>query len=136
MVKIESIYEGELRCSSTHLPSGSGLITDAPVDNHGKGSAFSPTDLLATSLLTCVMTTMAIVAERNEIHLKGMRGSVFKHMTTTAPRRIAKLEVELHMPKSLNEDDRTRMEATAKGCPVHRSLHPDVEEVWVFVYDV
>lgn len=136
MVKIESIYEGELRCSSTHLPSGSKLITDAPVDNHGKGSAYSPTDLLATSLLTCVMTTMAIVAERNGIDLTGMRGSVAKHMTTTAPRRVAKLEIELHMPKSLNEENRARMEATAKGCPVHRSLHPDVEEVLNIVYDV
>jgi len=136
MVKIESTYEGQLRCSSTHGPSQSTLITDAPVDNHGRGSAFSPTDLLATALLTCVMTTIAIVAERSEISVKGMRGSVGKSMTSAPPRRIAKLEIELHMPASLSEENRTRLEAAAKGCPVHRSLHPDVEEVIAFVYDV
>lgn len=136
MVIIESNYEGDLRCLSTHRPSESKLTTDAPVDNHGLGRAFSPTDLLATALLTCMMTTLAIYAQRNGIVVRPMRGSVGKSMSTDAPRRIAKLEAQLHLPGALDPEQRARLEAVARACPVHRSLHPEVKEVIEFVYDL
>lgn len=126
MVKITGKYEGNLRTHSIHAPSGSELLTDAPVDNHGKGEAFSPTDLLATSLATCIVTTMAIVAERNGIDFTSATYEVIKEMTSAPPRRVAKLTLRIQMPASLSPESRTRLEAVAKSCPVHHSLHPDV----------
>lgn len=128
MVEITAIYEGQLHCTATHGPSGSGLPTDAPKDNMGRGEAFSPTDLVATALGTCMLTTMAIVAQRHGIELAGARVRVTKEMVSQPARRIGTLGVEITLSNAdLNEDDRKRLENAALACPVHRSLHPDVQ---------
>jgi putative redox protein len=127
MVTIDFKYEGQLGTSATHAPSGTSLRTDAPVDNAGRGLSFSPTDLLATALGTCVLTTMAIVAGRHGIAFEASSGRVEKHMTTEGARRVKELVVALKLPKSIQEADRPRLEAAGHGCPVHKSLHPDVK---------
>ncbi|MFK7852205.1 MAG: OsmC family protein [Akkermansiaceae bacterium] len=132
MVKINLNYQGDLRCSATHEPSGNQITTDAPVDNNGKGEAFSPTDLVATALGACMGTVMGIVAERKGISLEGMSIEVRKHMSNTAPRRISKLEVDLNMPLPANHPERKLLESTARGCPVHHSLHPDIEIAFIW----
>ena len=129
MIEIKIDYEGKLRCSATHCPSGNNLSTDAPVDNNGLGEAFSPTDLVATSLGTCMATVMGIVAERKEISLQGMKLSVGKHMSDDAPRRISRLDIEIHMPVAGDHPGRQLLETAARGCPVHHSIHPDIEVV-------
>jgi len=126
MVTITASYEDDLCCTATHGPSSATLSTDAPVDNEGLGRYFSPTDLLATALGTCVLTTMAIVARRNGIELVGASVKVVKHMHAS-PRRIGRLPVELVVPGSFTPDQKKKLEAAAHGCPVHRSLHPDVD---------
>lgn len=126
MVKVTGSYLGGLRCEAVHGPSGAKLVTDAPVDNHGKGEAFSPTDLLATSLGVCMMTIMGIWAQRHGINLEGATFSVEKEMSATPPRRVARLTVSIHVPAVLAMETRERLEAAARACPVHQSLHPDV----------
>ena len=127
MVEITAVYEGQLHCTAAHGPSGSTLPTDAPKDNMGKGESFSPTDLVATALGTCMLTTMAIVAQRHGIELKGGRVRVTKEMVSQPSRRIGALGVELVLPNAeLSDDDRKRLENAALTCPVQRSLHPDV----------
>jgi uncharacterized OsmC-like protein len=130
MVTIQLNYQGGLRCSATHLPSGNILTTDAPVDNNGKGESFSPTDLLATGLGACMATVMGIVAERKQIPLDGLSVEVRKHMSTDTPRRISKLEVDIHMPLPADHPERALLESAARGCPVHHSLHPDIEIIF------
>ena len=127
MVVMTVEYQGDLRCTATHGPSGTKLNTDAPVDNMGKGESFSPTDLAATSLATCMITTMAISAQRHKIDLGRPTATVSKEMTAVPTRRIARLTVEITVPVELSDDDRRRMRASALACPVHKSLHPDVE---------
>ena len=127
MVEINSAYEGQLHCTAKHGPSGSVLATDAPIDNMGRGEAFSPTDLLATALGTCMLTTMAIVAERNSIEIKGAAVRVVKNMAMQPTRRVAELIVEFQMPPGIAVEQRARLEAAAHACPVHKSLHPDVK---------
>ena len=127
MVEITATYEGQLRCTAKHAPSSATLQTDAPKDNLGKGEAFSPTDLVATALGTCMLTTMGIVAQRNNIDMTGARVRVTKEMVSQPSRRIGTLGVEIVMPRALGEEDRRRLEAAALHCPVHRSLHPDVQ---------
>jgi putative redox protein len=127
MVQIDITYEGDLRCQSKHVPSGTTLLTDAPVDNMGKGESFSPTDLVATALGTCMLTTMGIVAQRKNIDISGSTVSVTKEMVTDPQRRIGRLMVTIHVPHDHNEDDRRRLEHAAHACPVHKSLHPDVQ---------
>ena len=127
MVEITAVYEGQLHCAATHGPSGSTLATDAPKDNMGRGEAFSPTDLVATALGTCMLTTMAIVAQRHGIELGGARVRVTKEMVAQPKRRIGTLGVEIAVPVELGEEDRQRLESAAMHCPVHRSLHPDVQ---------
>ena len=105
------------------------LHTDAPVDNHGKGESFSPTDLTATSLAACIMTILGIQAKGLELDFRGLRVEVEKHMTAQPPRRIAKLEATIHMPAGIAEDLRERLIRAAHACPVKQSLHPDVEIV-------
>ena len=112
---------------ATHGPSGTQLITDAPVDNHGKGASFSPTDLAATALATCIMTILGIQARSLEMDFRGMKIEIEKHMTTTPPRRIAKLEVQIQMPKGIPEELRPRLMRAAEACPVKQSLHADTE---------
>lgn len=126
-VPIESVYEGDLRCRAKHGPSGNELITDAPVDNHGKGESFSPTDLVATALGTCMATTMGIFAKRHEIDLRGMRVHVKKEMVSQPVRRLGKLTTEIHVPLPADHPHRAALENAAKTCPVHRSLDAGVE---------
>lgn len=127
MVEISIVYEGQLHCSATHGPSGTVISTDAPKDNMGKGEAFSPTDLVATALGTCIVTTMGIVAQRHNLDLSGTKVRVEKYMVTAPVRRIGRLPVEIHVPRDFSADDRQRLENAARHCPVHQSLHPDVE---------
>ncbi|MFT3789154.1 MAG: OsmC family protein [Tepidisphaeraceae bacterium] len=126
MVHIELAYQGGLRCSATHGPSNATLITDAPVDNHGQGRSFSPTDLVATALGACMMTVIGIVAERHQVDLSGSTVSVTKEMVQQPVRRIGRLGVTLRLPAKIPADMRTRLEQAARACPVHHSLHPDV----------
>lgn len=133
MVQMSIRYTGEKRCEATHGPSGTVIQTDAPVDNGGKGEAFSPTDLVGTALATCVVTTMAIVAERHGIAFGDATATVTKEMSP-APRKIAQLPVVVKMPKGIQAKDRVLLENAAHTCPVHRSLHPDVQAPISFVY--
>ena len=132
MVQAIVRYEGNLRCTATHGPSQSSIETDAPTDNMGRGERFSPTDLVGTSLATCVLTTIAIAARRKGLEMPGMTATVRKHMSTDAPRRIVKLEVDVVIPLPENHPERALLEAAAKGCPVRRSLHPDMEVAETF----
>lgn len=131
VVDIDITYQDDLHCSAVHRPSKTELATDAPVDNQGRGASFSPTDLVATGLGTCMATTMGIVAQRKGYALDGLRVHVKKVMTTTPPRRIARLECELAVPtataQALNDEARTELEHTAHNCPVRLSLLDAVE---------
>jgi len=109
-VEVSTVYEGQLRCRATHGPSGNTLVTDAPVDNHGKGESFSPTDLVATALGACMSTVMGIFAERHAIDLRGMRVTVRKEMTQVPVRRIARLTTEIHMPLLGTHEHRATLE--------------------------
>ena len=126
MVEIQISYQGGLHTSAQHGPSAARIESDAPVDNHGRGEAFSPTDLLATALGSCMLTVMGIVARRHDWDLSGARARVEKHMVTEPVRRVGKLVVRFAMP-AVPEKARAVLERTAHTCPVHQSLHPDVE---------
>ncbi len=136
-VKVE--YEGDLHCRAVHGPSGAAIATDAPVDNQGKGEAFSPTDLVGTALGTCVATIMGIAARREGWDITGLRATVVKEMVATPTRRIGTLHVELVMPREraakLDAKARAVLEAAGRGCPVKASLHPDVRCELVFRWD-
>ena len=127
------IYKAGLRTMATHLQSGTVIETDAPTDNQGKGERFSPTDLVATALGTCMVTTMAIKARTMNIELDGTRADVTKIMVSD-PRRIGKIVVHLFFPKDLSIDEKSKeiLERVARTCPVERTLHPDVELDMVF----
>lgn len=127
MVEIQSTYLGNLRVESIHIPSKTKLTTDAPVDNQGKGESFSPTDLVVTSLGNCMMTVMAIVANRHQIDLSGTKIIARKHMVNQPIRRIGRIEVQFQIPQTLSEKDQKMLERAAMSCPVHESLHPDVK---------
>ena len=120
-------YEGSLHTKAVHVRSGNAIETDAPVDNQGKGEAFSPTDLLATSLASCALTTMGIVGNKNNINIDGASAEIIKHMASD-PRRVSKIEMIIQMPtdKSYTESEKELMERTALTCPVAKSLHPDL----------
>jgi putative redox protein len=126
-VRIEVHYEGELHTTATHAPSGAVLATDAPKDNEGKGESFSPTDLLATALGTCMLTVMGIYARRKGWELTGARVSVDKDMVADPVRRVGRLALRFEMPRGLPEESRKPLERAAHTCPVHQSLHPDVK---------
>lgn len=126
MVRIDATYDGNLRCTATHAPSGTELITDAPVDNNGKGESFSPTDLLATSMLTCIMTIVAIRADSKQIDVTGMTGNVEKSMAAN-PRRVSKLEVIVNLPANMNMDDRAWLITEGCNCPVCVSVSESME---------
>lgn len=127
-VEVSIVYQGELRCEATHGPSGVKLHTDAPVDNHGRGESFSPTDLVATALGACVLTILGIQAEKHQIDLSGTRVTVQKHMSSDLPRRIAKLPVQVVIPIAVDDRMRTVLERAAHTCPVHQSLHAEIEK--------
>jgi putative redox protein len=133
MVTMKAIYQGQKHCELTHGPSGSKIETDAPKDNQGKGDRFSPTDLVGAAFASCVLTTMAIVAERDGLSLEGATAEVEKHMVPD-PRRIGALPLRITMPASLTAEQRKKLENTANHCPVHKSLHPDLKAEITFTY--
>jgi len=138
-VEIDIVYESQLHTTATHGPSGAQISTDAPKDNMGKGEAFSPTDLVATALGTCLVTIMGIVAQRHSLDITGTRVHVTKEMAQAPLRRIARLNVTITVPKDksaqLTCEDREKMEKAAATCPVHASLHPDIEKTVTYVYE-
>lgn len=129
------IYSGALRTMATHLRSGSQIETDAPVDNHGKGERFSPTDLVATALASCILTTMGIAANTHHLDIEGTECEVEKIMASN-PRRIAEIKVNLYFPKTRQYTDKDKkiLEHTALTCPVAESLHPDCKQTILFVW--
>jgi len=127
MVNIQVEYQGDLHCKATHGPSGAELSTDAPKDNQGRGESFSPTDLVATALGACMLTIMGIAARTLNIEFAGATAAVEKEMTAAPPRRIQRLAVRIHVPHSPSPADREKLERAAHTCPVHKSLHPDVQ---------
>lgn len=126
MVEIKIAYQGELRCVATHTPSGTTMTTDAPRDNHGKAESFSPTDLVATALGTCMMTVMGIAARKLNIDISGSTVVVNKTMITKPERRIGELAVVITVPRALDEATREVLKTAALSCPVHHSMHPDI----------
>ena len=127
MVKITGEYRGDLHCELRHEPSGDTLNTDAPKDNQGRGAAFSPTDLVATALGSCIATTMGIMARQHGLELDGLRFEVTKEMSTDAPRRIVRLAVQLWMPIPESHPQAKMLADIAHNCPVQRSVDPAIE---------
>jgi uncharacterized OsmC-like protein len=125
------MYLGNLRTENEHLKSGNTYITDAPTDNNGKGEAFSPTDTVATGLANCMLTVMGIKAQGMDVVLDGTVAMVTKTMVAN-PRRISKIEVIMDLPKNIDAKSRKILENTANTCPVHQSLHPDIEKIVTF----
>ena len=137
MVDIDVIYEGGLHCAATHEPSQAKLATDAPQDNHGRGESFSPTDLVATGLGTCMATVMGILARSKNWTLDGSRIHVKKEMTKTGARRIARLPVRIEMAagtKDLDAEARSALEHAANTCPVRLSIHEAIDVPIEFVW--
>ena len=126
-------YEGGLRTKARHIQSGNTIVTDAPVDNQGKGEAFSPTDLVATALASCMLTIMGIVAERNNIELKGTTAEVEKIMGTM-PRKISEIKIKILFNKSFDKKTKRKLESAALACPVSNSLNKNLEESIKFIY--
>ena len=127
MVSIDVKYEGDLHCSAVHGPSGTVLTTDAPKDNQGRGESFSPTDLVATALGSCLLTVMGIMARTLGIDIAGTTASVGKEMASGPVRKIERLSVKIHVPQQLSDEQKVKLERAARTCPVHQSLHPDVQ---------
>lgn len=134
MVKMTAHYQGGLHCELRHESSGSRIETDAPKDNMGKGERFSPTDLVGAALASCALTTMAIVAERDGVSLVGAHAEVEKHMIAQPIRRIGALPLLITLPPGIPMDYRPKLERVALQCPVHHSLHPEVEAKIRFIY--
>lgn len=124
-------YLGNLRTENEHLRSGNKYITDAPVDNHGKGEAFSPTDTVATGLANCMITVMGIKAAEMGVNMDGTTAEVTKTMAAN-PRRISRVDVLLHFPAGIDERSRKILENTGRSCPVLQSLHPEMEKNIIF----
>ena len=134
MVKIHIDYEGNLRCRLTHAPSGNQITTDAPVDNMGKGEAFSPTDLAAAALGSCMLTVMGIAARKISVELSGATADIEKEMIPAPIRRIGKISVIITMPQGIPISHRKTLEEAGRNCPVRKSLGPDVETPVRFIY--
>ena len=133
-VEISTVYRGTLRCEAQHGPSSQTLVTDAPVDNHGKGESFSPTDLVATALATCMITIMAIAAQKRGIDIEGATVEIEKHMVKDPHRRIGALPATITIPVSVDELTRTALEEAALSCPVMKSVEPRIEKPVHFVW--
>ena len=134
MITSKITYNGELRTTCEHIRSGDTFKTDAPVDNNGLGQAFSPTDTVATGLGSCMITVMGIKAQGLGIDLTDCSVEITKHMASN-PRRIAKIEAKLSLPSNVSDKHRKILENTANTCPVHYSLHPDIEKVITFSWE-
>lgn len=137
MHTIETIYLGDLQTRATHLKSGVTLQTDAPVDNQGKGESFSPTDLTAASLGSCMMTIIGIWAKREAVALKGSQLKITKIMSADLPRRIARIiiEIQLVSDRMLTDLEKSKVEVLACTCPVALSLHPEISQEVTFVWE-
>jgi len=127
MVPIRIEYQGDLHCKAVHGPSGTVLTTDAPKDNQGRGESFSPTDLVAAALGSCILSMMGILARAQSIDISGTTAMVEKEMVNTPVRRIQKLAVKIHVPHQLGDEQKKKLENAAHTCPVHKSMHPDVQ---------
>jgi uncharacterized OsmC-like protein len=127
-------YTGHLRTEATHTASSNVIFTDAPIDNHGRGEGFSPTDLVSTALGSCMMTIMGIVAQRSGLDLASATFAVTKHMTSD-PRRISQIDVDFRLPSALSAKDRVVLENAARTCPVALSLSPDIKQQVQFTYE-
>lgn len=132
MATIETTYLGDLRTEATHLQSGTKILSDAPTDNQGRGEAFSPTDLLASALASCMMTIMGIASRTHQIDIEGAKCEVTKIMSAEPPRRIVEVVVNFHFPKAYNEKEKALLEKAALNCPVILSLHPDLKKTVTF----
>ena len=132
MVTITAKSITNLSCEAIHAPSETVLVTDAPQDVGGNAASFSPTDLVGTAMMTCILTTMGLVANKLGLDLTGATGSVEKTMTDTKPRRIATLTTTLELPNIGDEAQRQRLEEAGRNCPVHHSLHPDISAEIVY----
>ncbi len=128
-------YTGKLRTVCEHISSGDTFVTDAPVDNNGLGQAFSPTDTIATGLASCMLTVMGIKANNLKVDLSNTTAEVTKHMTSN-PRRIAKIEVVMNLPSKISDKNKKILEHTANTCPVHYSLHSDIEKSIMFNWEL
>jgi len=126
-------YIGGFRCESEHSQSGNKIITDAPMDNHGQGAAFSPTDLCATSLAQCALTTIAILGEEKGIHIEGATCELQKIMNPK-PRKIAEIVLKFKFSKNFTDREKRFIEKTAQSCPVYLSLHSDIKKTLSFEY--
>jgi putative redox protein len=135
MVQIDIAYEGRLRCGAKHVDSGTAIFTDAPKDNQGEGKSFSPTDLLATALGTCMLTIMGISSQRNGIDIAGTKVVVQKEMTAMPTRRVGRLIVDIHVPTKLSAEQRQQLQQAAQSCPVCKSLHPDIKTPITFHWE-
>lgn len=132
MPNVKATYLGDLRVESTHLASGTTIISDAPVDNQGKGESFSPTDLCVTALASCAMIIIGIYGKTHNVDVTGTEVDITKTMSAD-PRRIGKIEVVFNMPdREYSPKQKTMIERAAHTCPVHLSLHPDVEQIFTF----
>lgn len=134
MATIETIYQGGLRTQARHVQSGTVILTDAPVDNQGKGEGFSPTDLLAASLGSCMLTIMGIAAREHHLNIDGTTCSITKIMAAN-PRRVAEIKIDLSFPGSYADQDKKVLERLALTCPVYLSLHPDLIKTVNFRWD-
>jgi putative redox protein len=135
MVNICIEYTGDLHCDAVHGPSHAKIATDAPTDNKGKGESFSPTDLVATALGTCMSTILAMAAQEHGLDVKGMTVNVSKEMSKDAPRRIVALPSEVHIPLPATTPQRALLENAALNCPVHKSLPPEIERPTKFFWE-
>jgi putative redox protein len=135
MVAIQFEYQGDLHCTAVHGPSKAELNTDAPKDNQGRAESFSPTDLVATALGTCMLTVMGILARTLDIDIAGTTATVEKEMTTAPPGMIKCLTVKIHVPHCLSPENKQKLERAAHACPVHKSLHPDVQTPIEFTWE-
>jgi len=130
----ELVYQGELRTLATHMYSGTQLFTDAPLDNQGKAASFSPTDLVAVALATCIITTIGILMKEENLKLEGSKLAVRKIMASN-PRRISEIQVDIEIvDNQITYQQKERLERIAHECPVARSLHPDIKQQLLFSY--
>ncbi|MGK0187943.1 MAG: putative redox protein [Verrucomicrobiales bacterium] len=135
MVEIHIDYEGQLHTRAVHVPSGAEVATDAPVDNEGRGGSFSPTDLVATALGSCLLTIIGIVARRKGLEVTGATANVVKIMSDDLPRRIARLPVTIALPLPADHPDRPMIEAAALSCPVNSSLRAEIDRPVTFLWE-
>ncbi len=134
MVKMDLVYQGDLHCLLTHGPSNAQIMTDAPLDNQGRGAAFSPTDLLGAALGSCILTVMGITARAHNINIDGAKAGIEKEMIVSPVRRVGKIVVDIQMPGGIALEKREILERVAHTCPVHRSLSSEVDVVITISY--